>query len=166
MWMGMSGVCGPAVAAAGERRGMILVDTDVLIWHLRGLPAATERLDRLPQLIISAVTWMELLQGFRSRAEMSSARKSFKARSIRCLPIAEAITERAVALMEMLALSRQLRMGDALIAATALEHRLTVLSANTRHFTPIPQLATERFVPTGPGSFSVHERPPPRYLLY
>lgn len=30
---------------------MILVDTDVLIWHLRGLPAATERPDRLPQLI-------------------------------------------------------------------------------------------------------------------
>ena len=35
----------------------VLVDSDVLIWHLRGLPHATQRLDRLPHLIISAITW-------------------------------------------------------------------------------------------------------------
>lgn len=28
----------------------MLVDTDVLIWHLRGYPQATRRLDALPQL--------------------------------------------------------------------------------------------------------------------
>src|SRR5262245_8482529 len=103
MWKDACGVCGPRVAAAGERCTMILVDTDVLIWHLRGLPAATERLDRLPQLVISAVTWMELLQGFRNRAEMQCACRSFEARSVRCLPVTEKITARATALMEALA---------------------------------------------------------------
>jgi predicted nucleic acid-binding protein len=38
--------------------------------------------------------------------------------------------------METLALSHDLRLGDALIAATAIEHGLTVLTANTKHFTP------------------------------
>lgn len=36
-------------------------------------------------------------------------------------------------------------MGDALIAATALEHRLTVLTANIKHFAAIDGLVVERF---------------------
>jgi len=39
----------------------MLVDTDVLIWHLRGYPQATRRLDQLPSLTISAVSYLELL---------------------------------------------------------------------------------------------------------
>lgn len=54
-----------------------LVDTDVLIWHLRGNPNATLRLDQLPQLTISAITWLELLQGMRNRAELQAVQKSF-----------------------------------------------------------------------------------------
>lgn len=42
---------------------MILVDTDVLIWHLRGLPAAAHKLDQLDELIFSAASHMEILQG-------------------------------------------------------------------------------------------------------
>jgi len=40
-----------------------------------------------------------------------------------------------------------LQLGDALIAATALEHRLAVLTANTKHFSPIDGLRIEAFVP-------------------
>ena len=54
----------------------MLVDSDVLIWHLRGLARATQRLDQLPHLTISAITWLELLQGMRSRAEMQAVQKS------------------------------------------------------------------------------------------
>jgi len=43
----------------------MLVDTDVLIWHLRGLPRAAQRIDKLPNLKISAITHLELLQGMR-----------------------------------------------------------------------------------------------------
>lgn len=38
-------------------------------------------------------------------------------------------------------------MADALIAATALEHRLGVLTANVRHFAIVPNLAVEAFTP-------------------
>jgi len=37
--------------------------------------------------------------------------------------------------------------SDALIAATALEHGLAVLTANTKHFKPIDGLRIEAFAP-------------------
>lgn len=123
----------------------MLVDTDVLIWHLRGYPQATRRLDRLPNLTISAITWLELLQGMRSRDEMQAVQKSLTQRHATRLPLTPAITDRAVALMEALALSHGLQLGDALIAATALEHGLSVLTANAKHFGAVNGLQVERF---------------------
>ena len=46
------------------------------------------------------------------------------------LPLTAAITQRAVSLMATLALSHGVRIADALIAATAIEHRLTLLSGD------------------------------------
>ncbi len=123
----------------------MLVDTDVLIWHLRGFPPATQRLDQLPNLTISAITWLELLQGFRSRAEMLAVQKSFEMRKAQRQPLTPAVTERAIALMESLALSDGLQLGDALIAATALEYNLNFLTDNIKHFTAINELKIERF---------------------
>lgn len=123
----------------------MLVDTDVLIWHLRGLPQATRRLDQLPNLIISAVTWLELLQGFRNKAEMVAVQKSFEMRKAQRLPLTSSITDRATALMESLTLSDGLQLGDALIAATVLEHNLTLLTGNIKHFGSIAQIKIERF---------------------
>ena len=123
----------------------MLVDTDVLIWHLRGYPQATQRLDRLPNLTICAITWLELLQGMRSRDEMLAVQKSFAKRNAARLPLTPAITERAITLMEDLALSHGLQLGDALIAATALEHDLTVLTGNAKHFGAVSTLKIERF---------------------
>jgi predicted nucleic acid-binding protein len=45
----------------------MLVDTDVLIWYLRGHMGAAGFLDMLPKLALSAVTYMELVQGCRNR---------------------------------------------------------------------------------------------------
>jgi predicted nucleic acid-binding protein len=39
------------------------------------------------------------------------------------------------------------QLGDALIAATALEHNLTVLTANIKHFSAMAGLRIEAFVP-------------------
>jgi predicted nucleic acid-binding protein len=53
----------------------ILVDTDVLIWHLRGHPQASQRLDQLSALILSSVSYFELLQGMRNKAELQALKK-------------------------------------------------------------------------------------------
>lgn len=123
----------------------MLVDTDVLIWHLRGYPQATRRMDHLPNLTISAITWLELLQGMRSRDEMRAMQKSLAKRNTVRLPLTPAITDRAIGLMEELALSQGLQLGDALIAATALEHDLSVLTGNAKHFGVVSGLRVERF---------------------
>lgn len=123
----------------------MLVDTDVLIWHLRGYPQATRRLDRLNPLILSVVSYLELLQGMRNKAELVAVQKMLQRRQAVTLPLTEAITQRATELMEALALSHGLQMGDALIAATALDHGLPVLTGNVRHFAVVPSLLLEGF---------------------
>ena len=125
----------------------MLVDTDVLIWHLRGYPKATQRLDQLPKLILSAVTYLELVQGMRSRSELLALQKSFAMRQAERLPLTPAITERAIILMETLALSHGMQLGDALIAATGLEYRLTILTGNVKHFSSVKNLQLECFDP-------------------
>ncbi len=49
--------------------------------------------------------------------------------------------------MEALTLSHGLQLGDALIAATALEHGLRLLTGNVKHFNAIEGLNLEKFEP-------------------
>jgi predicted nucleic acid-binding protein len=125
----------------------MLVDTDVPIWHLRGNPRATRRLDQLSTLTLSTVSYLEVLQGMRNKTELLAVKQMFDRRSARLLPLTEVITQRAIELMETLTLSHGLQMGDALIAATAIEHQLPVLTANVRHFGAITSLGVEVFLP-------------------
>lgn len=123
----------------------LLVDTDVLIWHLRGYPQATRRLDQLPNLVVSCVSYFEILQGMRNKAELLAIKQMLTQRQAQILPLTPTITERAGALLEVLSLSHGLAMGDALIAATALEHGHDVLTANTKHFRAVELLRLEEF---------------------
>lgn len=50
-----------------QRALTTLVDTDVLIWRLRGYSQAARRLDSLAALKMSALSYMELRQGMRSK---------------------------------------------------------------------------------------------------
>ena len=123
----------------------MLVDTDVLIWHLRGYPQGTRRLDELGTLTLSAVSYLEVLQGMRNKAELVAVKKMLQHRAATLLPVSKAITQRAIELMESLTLSHGLQIGDALIAATALEHGLPVLTGNVKHFAAVPGLLIEGF---------------------
>ena len=125
----------------------MLVDTDVLIWHLRGYPQATRRLDELGALTLSAVSYLEVLQGMRNKAELVAVKKMLAHRAATLLPVSETITQRAIELMEAITLSHGLQMGDALIAATALDHGLPVLTANVKHFGAVQGLTVEAFTP-------------------
>ena len=83
----------------------------------------------------------------RNRSELLALQKSLAMRQAERLSLTSAITERAIILMETLALSHGLQLGGALVAATGLEHGLTVLTANTRHFSAVKDLQFERFDP-------------------
>ena len=52
-----------------------------------------------------------------------------------------------MALIDTHALADGLQLADALIAATALEHGLTLITGNTKHFAVVETLKIERFEP-------------------
>jgi predicted nucleic acid-binding protein len=61
--------------------------------------------------------------------------------------ITAAISERAARLIDGLALSHGLRLAGALIGATAIEHGVTLLTANAKHFAAIDGLTIDAFEP-------------------
>jgi predicted nucleic acid-binding protein len=126
---------------------VVLVDTDVLIWHLRGYREAARRLDQLPAFKLSAMSYLERIQGMRNKTELAAVQKMLALRKANVLPLTPAITQRATDLMEALALSHGLQAPDALIAATALEHELPILTGNSKHFQAVSGLTVERFEP-------------------
>ena len=65
----------------------MLVDTDVLIWHLRGYVQATRRLHQLDSLTLSAVSYLEVLQGLRDKAELAAVKKMLARQAATLLPV-------------------------------------------------------------------------------
>ncbi len=124
-----------------------LIDSDVLIWLTRGHVGAKARLDLIYPWRLSVVTYLELAQGCRSKEELQRLKRGLAQRDSEVLPLTPAISEQAITLIDIYALSGGLQLADALIAATALDHDLAVLTANARHFSIIDGLTTERFTP-------------------
>lgn len=125
----------------------VLVDSDVLIWTLRGNVKALARMQGLADWHISAVSYMELAQGCRNKAELKAMQKAFKSTSSDVLPITATVSDMACQLVEAHALSRSLYMADALIAATAISHALPLLTANAKYFAAVPGLEIYVFRP-------------------
>ncbi|MEL6341059.1 MAG: type II toxin-antitoxin system VapC family toxin [Myxococcota bacterium] len=125
----------------------MLVDTDVLIWYMRGNPKAARALESLPDRALSAVTYMELVEGLRNKAELKALRKTLSAWNARVLPITEDISTRAMFFVELHFHSASVRMADALIGATAVSNGLTLLTANDKHFRPLGGVDIQRFRP-------------------
>jgi toxin FitB len=101
----------------------ILLDTDVLVDHLRG----HRRLDaRDPAWKISVVTRCELFAG----RNTDESRLQQTLNQIDELSVDRVIAESAGRIRRTV----QLNIPDALIAATALEHGIPVMTRNRRHF--------------------------------
>jgi hypothetical protein len=101
----------------------ILVDSDVLVDHLRGHRRLVVRDDALH---VSAVTRAELFSG--RGAEERRVRRLLE--PMTDLSVDAAIAERAGRLRR----GTKLRLPDALIAATALVHGLMLMTRNARDF--------------------------------
>ena len=124
-----------------------LIDSDVLVWLTRGHVGAAQRLHALNHWRISAVTYMELAQGCRDKAELARLKKGLAGRHTEIVPITPAISERAAELNDSLALSHGMRLTDALIGATAIVNMATLITANVKRFGAIEGLDIEAFEP-------------------
>lgn len=125
----------------------MIIDTDVLIWYLKGNPKAAEIIDGCDDFSISAVTCMELVQGMRNRRELSVLRRFLSQRSVKVIQISEEISSRAMFLVENHFLSHSLRPGDALVAATGLTVESPVMTGNVKDFRFIKGLVVREFKP-------------------
>jgi predicted nucleic acid-binding protein len=125
----------------------MLVDSDVLIWFLRGNQKAVTRLNELPKIKLSAITYMELVQGMRNKQELQALHQTIKTFRWEVLLLNNTISQDAMNYVESFFLSHALRLADALIAATAVHHGLTLLTANNKHYQMIKELEIEIFRP-------------------
>ena len=125
----------------------MLFDTDVLIWVLRGNPRAARAVDAVPERGLSVVSYTELLQGARDRREVGVIRSFLSDLDFQMLPLSENIGHRAAIYMEQYALKVAMSLADALVASTAVEGRLTLCTANRKHYQLIADMKVEPFRP-------------------
>ncbi|MEW6262601.1 MAG: type II toxin-antitoxin system VapC family toxin [Thermodesulfobacteriota bacterium] len=125
----------------------MLFDTDVLIWVFRGSARAAAAIDAEEERNISVVNYLELIQGARDKRELRLIRSFLKDLGFDVIPLSENIGHRASVYIEEYTLRTGLRLADALVAATAVEHQLTLLSAETKHYRPISELKLKAFRP-------------------
>lgn len=125
----------------------MIFDTDVFIWYQRGNENAVRVIDEAPSRALSAQSYMELLQGAHSKAHLQAVKFTLTRLQFEILPLNENIGHRALVYIEQFSLSHHLRAGDALIAATAIEKNMMLVSGNVKHFRPIADL---RLIPFRP----------------
>jgi toxin FitB len=100
----------------------VLLDTDVLIDHVRG----RQRLEIGVHMSVSVITRTELYAG--NQREEPAVQALLK--QMGELDVNPAIARRAGRIKR----EAGLKIADALIAATALEHQLPLMTRNLRHF--------------------------------
>jgi predicted nucleic acid-binding protein len=133
---------------------VILVDTDVLMAHLRGLPAAGEWLSAARRsagpLAVSAVTVTEITGGMRS-AERPAVWRLLA--TVRVQDVDDLVARRAGELMRRYRRSHTgIGLGDYLIAATADVRGLELATLNVRHFPMFSELRPPFALPATPAS--------------
>lgn len=126
-----------ASGAVSYTRKACLLDTDLLIDHLRRNPSAAQLFDRLPQdCAISAVTVAELHAGVREGAERVAL--DILLSTFAHIDLSTEIAALGGLLRRDWGKSHGVGLNDALIAATALRSERVLLSLNAKHF---PMLA-------------------------
>jgi len=125
----------------------MIIDTDVLIWYLRGNEKAYQVIENSNTFFISVVTYMELVQGMRNKQELNRLRKALHIWNTKILYISEEISAKAMFYVEQHFLSHSMALADALIGATAITYGNTLLTANDRHYKVLKDLEIKRFRP-------------------
>lgn len=125
----------------------MLVDTDVLIWYMRGNEKAYKTIESQKAFFISVVTYIELVQGMRNKKELNLLRSSLRKWNARLIYINEDISAKSMFYVEQHHLSHSLKLADALIAATAVVNGLYLLTGNDKHYKVLGELQLSKFKP-------------------
>lgn len=119
---------------------LVLCDTNVLIEFYKNNPAIVGQLRKVgqPNIAISVVTTAELIYGALNKRELRQILADLD--HLITLDIGPEICRIFLQLMTDYALSHNLTLPDALIAATALHHGIPLYTLNVKDFRFIPDL--------------------------
>jgi predicted nucleic acid-binding protein len=118
----------------------MIIDTDVLIWYLKGNQKAYQFVESQLGFNISVVTYIELVQGMRNKHELNVFRNQFRNWNAKIIHINEEISAKAMFYIERNYLSHSLQLADALIGATGLVHGMPIATGNDKHYKVISEL--------------------------
>jgi predicted nucleic acid-binding protein len=123
---------------------MILCDTNILIEIYRNNPSIDAIVNRIEHknIAVSDVTRAELFVGTRNKYELHRLKKELNC--FKVLPIQSPISSMSIDLLDRYCLSHKMTFNDALIAATAIYHKLELFTLNLKDFTFIPGLQLYR----------------------
>lgn len=106
-----------------------LLDTNILIDYLNGIESAREEIGRYDAVMISAVTWMEVMIG--TTDEDEAPVRAFLSRFAQ-VAVNGDVAERAVVIRRQL----RMRLPDAIIWASAKSEDALFVTRNTKDFSP------------------------------
>ncbi len=119
---------------------MILCDTNVFIHAFNGneKTIAALKIIGLQEIVLSAITLMELYQGMGNKSELAQMKKKLHYYDI--IHIDETISHTAIALVENFKLSHGLQIPDAIIGATAIVYDIPLYTYNIKDFNFMPNI--------------------------
>src|SRR5919199_3176277 len=124
-----------------------LIDTDWVVDHLAGDEEANRLLSRLSEegIAISIITYIEIYQGVLRSPTPKEAEQKLQAfiDTVSVLSISPAVARRCAPIRETLRKQGKefrRRAFDLLIAATALEHDLTLVTRNREDYEDVPDI--------------------------
>ncbi len=125
----------------------MIIDTDVLVWYLRGSESAKKAVEENLPFSVSVVTLMELMQGMKNKEEMKRLQKQMRKWNVNIIQIDKEVSARAMFYVQEYALSHSMMLADGLIAATVVQNGETLLTANEKHYKFIPAMECRKFRP-------------------
>ena len=125
----------------------MVIDTDVLIWYLKGNEKAHRAIENSRNFFVSVVTYMELVQGMRNKNELNNFRRALHVWNSEILYISEEISVKAMFFVEHHYLSHSIQLADALIGATAIAYGLPILTGNDKHYKILKDIQIKKFRP-------------------
>jgi predicted nucleic acid-binding protein len=114
-----------------------LLDTNILSKIFYGNADVKNFVDNLI-VGVETVVYIECIQGSISNADKRRIKRSLQ--KIKFYSLTNNIAQNAIELIDSYSNSQGLLLADALIAATALEYDLTLITYNTKHFQFIKSL--------------------------
>jgi predicted nucleic acid-binding protein len=123
----------------------MLFDSDVVIWAIRGSENAAKAIDSADVALISAATYLELVQDAKNKEDLKWIKAFLNDLQINIIPLSENIGHRACIYMETYGLRSGIGVADALIAATAAENNICLCTGNLKDFKLIEGINVEVF---------------------